>query len=482
MAWVCLGVLIFPRGLQLRPNKWWIWSGRDSGVLDLDYYETIYKLAHKTHDGSTSETAENFNNFGQVQDSMLQASYGSGVDKCPLTIVFLDPRMGDPHYERGQSVWFALESAAHALPEACVLLLTSDCLFEFDDQVLHRVRQNIYDKSLPLFRRMIRSGRVRLKIVDWYSYKLKSCSDFSNLSAMLMNVNFWRTEFLDDVDSDLTLILQDDATLCGSTTDSDTHKQTFMESLLKMYKPFAYVGAPWPPIANKLIPFPAEGMCLGMAIRWKTWLLPQRQWKRVTERGTEQKKNVPKPDVILPDFPPVCQDGHGPVGNGGLSLRSRQWMIRAIETCPHTIYSGLDTNSETHHYACKVMDDVNEDLYFSVVLTGMGAPMPPAVEAATFAVESLWPEDALELYDSTSTSMDTLSSRPVFQYSGRWYTAPFGIHKAFWYHPNELLRSDTLREVCPFFQFVFEPSMSRWREIDDGRSPDVNAKWIGVGK
>ena len=156
-------------------------------------------------------------------------------------------------------------------------------------------------------------------------------------------------------------------------------------------------------------------------------------------------------------------------------------MIRAIETCPHTHYSGLDTHSDTtpHHYPCQVMDQVNEDLYFSVVLTGMRAPLPPAVEASTFAVESLWPDDALELYDSTDSSMDTLASRPVFQYSERWYTAPFGIHKAFWYHPNELLRSDALHEVCPFFKYVFEPSMSRWRNVQDGHSDN---EWIGIGK
>lgn len=113
-----------------------------------------------------------------------------------------------------------------------------------------------------------------------------------------------------------------------------------------------------------------------------------------------------------------------------------------------------------------MIDDINEDFYFSVVLRGIGAPLPAAVEASVFAVESLWPQDALELYDSTSTSLETLSSRPLFSYNDRWYTVPYGIHKAFWYHPNDLLRSDALQGVCPFFKYVFVPAMSRWREIE----------------
>ena len=71
-------------------------------------------------------------------------------------------------------------------------------------------------------------------------------------------------------------------------------------------------------------------------------------------------KHTPlQPKEILPEtFPPVCEDGRGPVGNGGLSLRSRKWMIKAIETCPHVTNSGLEIDDQP--LACKVFEKVNE--------------------------------------------------------------------------------------------------------------------------
>jgi len=493
----------------------------------LDLYESAYQERRMIHEnGNRSNNHTDFKKTtagtnrpaaAVLRDDWLLPTYGSAVTttttvadddddtSCPLTILFLDPRLGDPGYGRGEAAWFALESAAHALPEACVLLLTSDCLLwkeeeeqqdhedgqhtDYEQAIRARVRQNIYDKSFPLFRRMVERGRVRMKIADWYNYKLRSCSDFSNPSSALMNVHFWKDEFLEGIDSDLVLTLQDDAALCGSSTSSNLDdaastgtitSKTLLESLVAAYGTYAYTGAPWPPVANPLLPFPAEGMCRGMAIRWRNWLLPQRQWERARERGDT---SVPRPRVLLSaDFPPVCtdDDGQGPVGNGGLSLRSRQWMIRAIETCPHAQYSGLDTRSDSHHhFPCRVLEDINEDFYFSTVLRGIGAPLPPAVEAATFAVESLWPKDALDLYGFTSSTTDTLSSRPLFSYDDQYFTVPYGIHKAFWYHPNDLLRSDALHSVCPFFKWVFDPSMSRWRNVED-TAPELDS-WRGIG-
>lgn len=420
-----------------------------------DLYDSQYKLAH-TQNGTatyhpTNQYTRSYARRSQDPNRMwLQQSstYGSNVKTCPLTIVFLDPRLGDRDYGHGQSTWFALESAAYALPQACVVLFTSDCLWtdnassgggegkggygsthEDHLSIQQSIRKDIYEKALPLFRTMIEQGRVRLTFLNWESYKLHSCNDYRKLSSVLMNVHFWRDEFLNQVDNDLVLTLQADSALCDGpfVLNDDGTSTSTLELLKTKYGHYSYTGAPWPPKANELSPFPPEGMCQGMAIRWRSWLLPQRKWERTQEHGKDD--SVPRPYILLKyEFPPICVDGKGPVGNGGLSLRSRAWMIRVIESCPHVHMSGLDTSvSANRQYPCKVLEEVNEDLYFSTILNGLEAPLPPAVEAAAFAVESLWPNDALEMYGYTDTTMETLSGRPLFSYKGRHIAAPIGI-------------------------------------------------------
>jgi hypothetical protein len=97
-----------------------------------------------------------------------------------------------------------------------------------------------------------------------------------------------------------------------------------------------------------------------------------------------------KPKEILPEiFPPVCEGGRGPLGSGGFSLRSRKWMIRAIETCPHMTNSGMEVEGQP--LSCKVFEKVNEDFYFGTILRALGAPLPLAYTASLFSTEMLWP-------------------------------------------------------------------------------------------
>ena len=57
----------------------------------------------------------------------LDSSYGSSIENCTVTILFMDPRLGYPTYKYGpgQSAWFALESIGAFAPDSCVLLQTS---------------------------------------------------------------------------------------------------------------------------------------------------------------------------------------------------------------------------------------------------------------------------------------------------------------------------------------------------------------------
>jgi hypothetical protein len=192
------------------------------------------------------------------------------------------------------------------------------------------------------------------------------------------------------------------------------------------------------------------------------------------------KRPAPKPKEFLPeDFPAVCEDGKGPLGNGGFSLRNRKWMIHAIEACPHMTNSGMDLTDEP--LACKVFEQVNEDFYFGTILRAIGAPLPQAFTASLFATEMLWPEQTWDLYGLPEDLTHDLrgaviTGRPSVWIDGKRLTIPNGIHKPWWYHPNELIRSDAMAKGCPFSQYIFTPQMSRWEEANKELQP-----WVGLG-
>ena len=130
--------------------------------------------------------------------------------------------------------------------------------------------------------------------------------------------------------------------------------------------------------------------------------------------------------------------------------------------------------------ACKVVENVNEDFYFSVVLQGLGAPMPPAIDASLFSVESQFPEDALQLYGlpagfDGNELLQRRTSQGTISFAGRTVTIPLGFHKPFWYQPNELLRSNEISQACPYLRFIFEPKMSRYKEST------TQPPWKGIG-
>ena len=81
-----------------------------------------------------------------------------------------------------------------------------------NQQKVHVLAKSIYLQSLPLFRRMMERGQVRINILDSEKYGL-SCDNFGNGNAIFMNVNFWLDEF-NDVDSDILLTIQSDTVLC----------------------------------------------------------------------------------------------------------------------------------------------------------------------------------------------------------------------------------------------------------------------------
>eukprot|EP01083_Nonionella_stella_P102713 292387_1 len=101
------------------------------------------------------------------------------------------------------------------------------------------------------------------------------------------------------------------------------------------------------------------------------------------------------------------------MGNGGLSLRSRKAIRKAIQDCPSREWSGLhlssteEQNENENSSSCSIHGtNINEDVYFGTVLRATGALLPTALEAALFSVEIVWPEESISMYHNGNGDAD----------------------------------------------------------------------------
>lgn len=434
----------------------------------VDIYNAVWQSAYRNQSEFPSYERNPF---------ALVSTYGTEVmnQGCNLTVIFMDPRLATAG--TGEAAWFSLESVAAFLPDACVLLQTSSCIvreylessqgFVSDEAVMQTIGDHVYDSALPLFRTMIERGRVRISIPNHVKYNLKSCSDYGNPSSALMNVNYWNDEFIEGIDSDHVLFVQEDAVLCHSFD-------------VNHYKDFAFVGSVWSKKSLDL----SEGMCHGMPLRWRSWIGPQMRWERQQKRlsSIRADKLLPRPEVLLnTTFPDICSNGLGPVGNGGFSLRKRTWAIKAIEACPHIKYSGINMNQSV--FGCKVLETINEDLYFGIVLRGIGAPMPLAWEASLFSTEMLLPGEVKEMYGEEPKDVNSVSQKHrMIRYDDKRVTLSAGLHKPWWYHSTDFLRSPEVEDACPFLQYIFPSKDSdKWKQWQRLRTEEEKQPWHGIG-
>ena len=285
---------------------------------------------------------------------------------------------------------------------------------------------------------------------------------------MFLNVDYWRGAFV-EADSDTVLIHQAGSTFCYPLTD------------LMSLKEYALVGSLWPKDHHPLVADPLEGACRGMPMRWKNWLHPQRRWKMYQEKPELAAKHgaVAKPkELFNEDFPKICENGRGPIGHGSLSLRSRKWMIKAIESCPHTIFSGLKVDDEP--YGCKVFDSVDHDIYFTTILVGIGAPMPFAFEASLFSTELFWPDDVWLLYgfpDKKGMASHSRPERPVVDFENEGFTIPNAVVQPWLFHSIEMISSNQMQNACPFLPYSFSPK----HDIHEDTAMPAENEWVGIG-
>lgn len=381
-------------------------------------------------------------------DRISLSTYGPNILQygCNITVQIMDPRISTSH--RGAPAFFTLESVGAFIPDACVVITTSKCKIHLQHEhntqmtVEDVLYHHIYNSSLPLFQAMIKRGQVRVKILDHEKYNLKSCDNFYNPSAAMMNINYWRDDqFLDGVDSDMVLIMQDDSALCN-------------EPNLEYLRRFPYIGALWLEYECNLI---------------------KKLWRGFTRQPLKEYRDKEKAGLLsdqdrLPDLVNLTSTmdrycdrtrGIGAVGNGGFSLRSRSAMMKVIETCPHVFWSGIDIKNRT--FPCLVTDKVPEDLYFATVMRGLNMPMPTAYEAAVFSVERMWPSNAMNRFGGprtyaqlVETTLNIMKHVHFTHVNGRFETVPLGFHQAH-YYTKSLISEGDLTTFCPFYSFVFDP-------------------------
>jgi len=283
---------------------------------------------------------------------------------------------------------------------------------------------------------MIESGNVRMVPLDHLKYNLKSCQNFYNPSFAWMHHRYWRDEFIAQ-DSDMVLSIQNDSVLC--------HK--FNPNL---WRDMAFVGAVWPPRANMHNnPEPKIGCCRFFETKWNEW-----------NKWSVHDDIQPYPDDLC-----TFDNGIAPLGNGGLTIRSRKWLIKAIEYCPHPTYSGFD-KAYLHNTKCMVPQPAipAEDVYFGLILKGLRAPLPTGFESALFSVEMIFAEKVLEYYSTPSNRAEgeqELENMVVKRWGAdqlelfrnmrkEGQTIPIGFHKPYWYHDRSLLLSQRMHERCQF--------------------------------
>jgi hypothetical protein len=422
---------------------------------NIHYYDYIHKSNGK-HESYQDIRITEFSTFVRYTSSHILQN------GCSLTTLVMDPRI--PMANFTEPIWFTLESIATYASYSCVVLQTSSCqlLKTMPTQIQQKkqiwnqeayVAQEIYNRAMPQFRRMMERGQVRITVLNHSKYGLTSCSNFFNPSRALMNVHYWQDEFLDGVDSDMILVMQDDSVLCHALN-------------VTLWTDLAYVGALWAPKENPLWLVPKMGMCKTISMYWRSWTV---RYKKLD------------PNILM------CKPGYGPVGNGGLSLRSKSWMIRAIQACPFPPYSGILRGAVPGSIGCQVTRNINEDVYFATVLNGIKAPMPLAYEASLFTTEMLWPEQADEFFGpyTNQSKYDIVTKRwgegndGLLKYqrmqNEETYnsisslqrqdlrTVPIGLHKPWWYHPNQILQGSQILQECKFLKYMFDPDKeSRW--------------------
>ena len=134
---------------------------------------------------------------------------------------------------------------------------------------------------------------------------------------------------------------------------------------LSKWQKFAFVGGIWP-----------KRHCHLMENMWRNWHTNFGEVPAFFSPATATSS------AFCPE--------RGLVGNGGLSFRSREHMIRAIKYCPSEKFSSLPQQAvlESSCAIRKPRGGPNEDMYYAALMAGLKFNMPTPFEAAIFSSDT----------------------------------------------------------------------------------------------
>ena len=332
-------------------------------------------------------------------------------EKCSITVVLMDPDVSEA------AMWMLESVAEYVQPTetTCVLIQTSICAYlqkkeqvsspetinENSNYAYQQKANHITTHAKPMFRFMIQQGQVRMTVLNHTKYHLKSCSNFYSPNFAFENIHYWGTEEYTSQDSDLVLVVQDDAVLCQTLA-------------IDQWKDVAWVGAPWKPTYGKK----AWNFCSSLPNLWNE-----------SHHRARKSNSATQPPPYPHNASEICSVAlAGPHGNGGFSLRQRSWLRKVIHYCPAVpnkdslLYKkklhvhGL-TQEEFDEAVCQAAPHA-EDIYFVSFLRGLEAPIPSILDAALFSWEGISIPKIIQTFHITN---QTWIQERVTK---RWYSNP----------------------------------------------------------
>lgn len=278
--------------------------------------------------GSSEQQPRLTNGEGQFeQQRLLEGSTLGRIGQCGATALLIEPR-------KQPMAMLAMATVAQNMPNVTCFL------------VYHGPGNLEWLRNQPIVSHLLALGRLNLRPLPEYAAPLRSESDHESRplepglrrewDSVLPQTLFMRYDFWAGLPTETVLNFQSDSVLCRPLD-------------LSRWASFAQVGAPWRALKCN-----------------QTRVL----WHRMSGGRA-------------PATPWRCPDD-GRVGNSGLSIRNRAWMMRAIAACPSDLAGPLPPGG-ARRCACRA--GCVEDVYIASTLRGLGAPLPSVREAAEFAGE-----------------------------------------------------------------------------------------------
>ncbi|KAG7354614.1 hypothetical protein IV203_003970 [Nitzschia inconspicua] len=165
------------------------------------------------------------------------------------------------------------------------------------------------------------------------------------------------------------------------------------------------------------------------------------------ESLADQIHNVQCPLPNLWDnltFPETVHRSSRWLGNGGMSIRSRKWMVRMIRICPSD-HSFGDTEKRMKNYTICTLRGTQEDMFFSLTTYLTGGNIASPIEAGFFGTDQVfgWPNTILKESNKSifeHVQENNLNDAVLREYQDEMNTIghalPIGQHKCYQPHIN----------------------------------------------